>query len=69
MSKRDLKNFGSKLKATREYQDLSQAKLAELVGLSSNFIGMVERGQRNTTVEKIYILARALKVSPTIFFE
>jgi len=37
--------------------------------MSPNFIGMIERGERNTTVENVYKIARALKIEPSILFE
>ena len=46
-NKEILKQFGKRLKERRETANLTQAQLAELAGVSTNFIGMVERGERN----------------------
>ena len=69
MSKRDLQKFGKKLKALRVERDLTQLELAEILDMSPNFVGMIERGERNTTVENVYNIARALNIKPTALFE
>ncbi len=69
MSKRDLQKFGKRLKSLRLDRDLTQLELAEILDMSPNFIGMIERGERNTTVENVFNIARALGIKPSILFE
>ena len=69
MSKKELKAFGRRVKELRIERDLTQSELAEKVGLSHNFIGMVERGERNTSVDKIFKLAKAFDIKLAQFFE
>lgn len=69
MSKKDLKKFGSRLKYLRKEQNLTQLELAEILDMSPNFIGMIERGERNTTVENVFKIARALRIKPGYLFE
>ena len=69
MSKKDLQKFGKKLKFLRIDKGLTQLELAEILNMSPNFIGMIERGERNTTVENVYKISRALKVKPSSLFE
>lgn len=53
-TKKNLKTFGSRIQELRKKNNLTQSELAEKIGLSTNFIGMVERGERNTSVDKIF---------------
>lgn len=69
MSKKDLQKFGKRLKALRLDHNLTQLELAEILDMSPNFIGMIERGERNTTVENVFKIARALNVKPSNLFE
>ena len=69
MSKKDLQKFGKRLKALRLDHSLTQLELAEILEMSPNFIGMIERGERNTTVENVFKIARALNIKPSNLFE
>ena len=68
-TKKNLQNFGSRIQELRKKNNLTQSELAEKIGLSTNFIGMVERGERNTSVDKIFKLAKAFNISLAQFFE
>ena len=52
--KQNLLKFGKRLKEIRLKKKLTQAELAEKIELSTNFVGMVERGLRNTSIEKLF---------------
>lgn len=65
----NLKIFGKRIHELRKKNKLTQSELAEKVGLSTNFIGMVERGERNTSVDKIFKLAKVFNISLAQFFE
>ena len=69
MGKKDLLAFGLRVKELRKEKGLTQSELAEKIGLSNNFIGMIERGERNTSVDKIFKLAKAFKMTLAEFFK
>jgi len=59
----------NRLKEARVEQDLSQAALAELVGVSRNTISSIETGQFNPTAKLALILCIALdKQFEDLFF-
>jgi transcriptional regulator with XRE-family HTH domain len=60
--------FGSTLRKLREDRGYSQEELAERAELHRNYVGGVERGERNVGLENIVKLAKALSVSPREFF-
>lgn len=57
-----LARVGDRLKQIRQEQHLTQEQLAEASGLSSKFVGEVERGAGNPTVRTLDALAHALSV-------
>ena len=61
--------FGRRVKALRLERGLSQEKLAELADLHRNYVGGIERGERNVALLNIVALARALKVRPSKLLE
>jgi transcriptional regulator with XRE-family HTH domain len=56
--------FGKIVREKRLGLGLSQEKLAEKADLHTNYVGSVERGERNIALENIYRLAAALECSP-----
>lgn len=55
-----LQKFGESLKEARLDRGLSQEQLAMKSKLSRNFIGMLERGERNITILSADKLAKVL---------
>jgi len=56
------------MRAYRTKAGISQEALAERAGLHSTYIGQLERGEKNATLESIEKNARALDVSFEILF-
>ncbi len=54
--------FGKNIKSFRQKASLSQEQLADLASLHRTYIGSVERGERNISLENIVQIARALGV-------
>ena len=63
------KILGQRIKQAREKSGLTQAGLAERIGLSTNFIGMVERGERNTKFSNVYKIVMAMDSNLEKFFK
>jgi transcriptional regulator with XRE-family HTH domain len=56
--------FGSRVRAHRLAAGLTQEGLGERAGLHFTYIGSVERGERNVTLDTILRLADALETDP-----
>lgn len=52
--------FSQNVRKTRIAKGLSQEDLAELSGLHRNYVGGVERGERNIAVDNMEKIAKAL---------
>lgn len=52
--------FGARVRALREEQGMSQEALAYAAGLDRSYMGGVERGERNVSLDNIYRIAEAL---------
>nr|WP_075519076.1 helix-turn-helix transcriptional regulator [Moritella viscosa]SHO17832.1 Putative uncharacterized protein [Moritella viscosa] len=53
--------IGLKIKARRKDMQISQDKLALLADIDRSYIGRIERGEVNITVEKLYEIADVLE--------
>ena len=55
-------SFGLKVREQRKLKKLSQERLALLCNIDRSYMGRIERGEVNITLEKIYELSNALDV-------
>ena len=60
--------FGQKVREERAKLGLSQEELATRAGVHRTYIGMIERAEKNITLENIEKIAKALKISIADFF-
>jgi transcriptional regulator with XRE-family HTH domain len=63
MTSQLLIKFGENVKRHRLERGLSQEELANLAGVHRTYIGMIERAEKNITLENIKKIADALKLS------
>lgn len=68
MSKTTLEKFGKKVREERYKLNLSQEELASRAGLHRTYIGMIERAEKNITLENIEKIAKALSINISDFF-
>lgn len=62
MKREILIKFGNKVRERRLALGLSQEELASRAGVHRTYIGMIERAEKNITLENIEKIARALKI-------
>jgi transcriptional regulator with XRE-family HTH domain len=55
--------LGKRVRIRRTVLELTQEGLAEKIGVSTSFIGHIERGSRKLSVETLYALCKALDTS------
>ena len=63
MSKTTLEKFGENVREERLKQGFSQEELAARAGVHRTYIGMIERAEKNITLENIEKVAKALKLN------
>ena len=62
-------NFGKKIKGYRDFLGISQEKLAELVGVSTNTIAAIENGRTFLKINTLEKICYALKIEPSVLFD
>ena len=62
MKKEILIKFGNKVRERRAALGLSQEELASRAGVHRTYVGMIERAEKNITLENIQKIAKALEI-------
>lgn len=68
MKKEILIKFGKKVRDERMKLDLSQEELASRADVHRTYIGMIERAEKNITLENIEKVCKALNLKIRDFF-
>ena len=58
----DLKNFGKKIKIERIRNEISQEELADLVGVSTRSISLIENGRQHPKFFLVVEIAKRLNI-------
>lgn len=67
--KKPSSKFGSRTRNLRLSRGISQEQLSNLAGINRSYMGQIERGETNPTLEIIERLSIALKVTPSQLLE
>ncbi|WP_312080597.1 helix-turn-helix domain-containing protein [Acinetobacter schindleri] len=59
-------SIGTKIRETRKSKSISQEQLALRTAIDRSYLGRIERGEVNITVEKLYQISQTLEVDPKI---
>jgi len=65
----DYEKLGMRVRQQREMNNLTQAQLAEAVGVSNSFIGHIERGEKKASVETLVALCNAMGITPMLLLQ
>jgi len=60
---------GGRIQTLRKKKQLSQEELAEQAGIHRTYIGAVERGEKNATIETLEKIASALNIKVGELFD
>ena len=65
---RQFQALGKRICELRRERKLTQGKLAERSNLTTNYIGKIERGEAQPTLEALLVISDALKTNPSTLF-
>ena len=63
------KDFGTRLRSIRKARDLSQEPFAEMLGISVDFLSLIERGINSPSFDKLEQMALRLQVPVKELFD
>ena len=68
MTTRVRKSFGKRVRELRKQKGYSPEELADKAGLHRTYIGSIERGEQNVSIDNIDKIAKALKTPIALMF-
>ncbi len=66
---RKIKSIGERIRKARKQNELTQERVAEMVGVSATYIGFIEQGQRIPSIKTADKLARVLNIKLSDLFK
>jgi transcriptional regulator with XRE-family HTH domain len=60
--------FGKRLRKLRRNKDITQEQLAEMIGVSADFVSQMERGVNGPSFDTLQKIALVLEVDVSEFF-
>lgn len=63
------KAFGRRLRSIRKARDLSQEKFAELLGVSVDFLSLIERGINSPSFDTLEQMSKRLRIPVRDLFD
>ncbi|MCM1959102.1 helix-turn-helix domain-containing protein [Acinetobacter modestus] len=58
--------IGTNIREIRKNKSISQEQLALLTTIDRSYLGRIERGEVNITVEKLYQISKTLQIDPKV---
>lgn len=62
-SNMDYVDLGKRVRARRMELNWTQERLAQEIGVSTSFVGHIERGSRKASIDTLVLLANAMEIS------
>ena len=63
------RQFGLKIQELRKQHGMTQEDLAYKVGIDRSYMGFLERGEKNATLDKIIKIAKAFNIKVKDLFD
>lgn len=63
------KKFGKRIQELRKQKKLTQEDLADAISVDRSYMGFVERGERNPTLDKVIKIGKALNITLSELFQ
>ena len=57
---------GNPIRVWRKYKKIKLNELAKKVGISASYLSQIENGKRNPTIDRLKLIATALRVDPEL---
>ena len=69
MANSTILNLQKNIKKYREKRKITQEKLAEITGISRDYISEIERGKKTPSLKRLILIAEALEIDIQVLFK